>query len=72
MGLPYDPIAVKLFVDIYGMEYGRDIEPSEKYGRYLFCYNLSLKSSNIYAFSFIYDIMVSCMQLYQSDFILFL
>jgi hypothetical protein len=34
MGLPYDPNGKDLWVDIYAWEFGRDIEPSSKYGRY--------------------------------------
>jgi len=36
MGLPYDPLGTSLYVDIYGWEFGRDIEPSEKYGSYIY------------------------------------
>jgi len=36
MGLPYDPLGTNLYVDIYGWEFGRDIEPSEKYGSYIY------------------------------------
>ena len=33
MGLPNDPAATSLFVDSYGWEFSRDIEPTATYGR---------------------------------------
>eukprot|EP01119_Soliformovum_irregulare_P018421 TRINITY_DN563_c0_g1_i1.p1 TRINITY_DN563_c0_g1~~TRINITY_DN563_c0_g1_i1.p1 ORF type:complete len:568 (+),score=158.68 TRINITY_DN563_c0_g1_i1:15-1718(+) len=36
MGLPNDPMGRDVWVDTYGAEYGRDIEPSVEYGSYYY------------------------------------